>query len=91
MAVIERRCDECGKSIPERNVRFCSNACRSAAETRRAADRAARQAESYLALWRPAATPSAFARLQGDAILSDWKAHVTLETDIPDIPDFLRR
>jgi hypothetical protein len=34
---------------------------------------------------------SAFERLQGDAVLSDWRPHVTLETDIPDIPEFLRR
>jgi len=33
----------------------------------------------------------AFARLQGDAVLSNWKPHVTLETDIPGIPEFLRR
>jgi hypothetical protein len=32
-----------------------------------------------------------FARLQGDAVLSDWKPHATPETDIPDIPNFLRR
>jgi hypothetical protein len=34
---------------------------------------------------------SAFERLQGDAVLSDWKPTVTFETDIPDIPEFLRR
>jgi hypothetical protein len=33
----------------------------------------------------------AFRRAQGDAVLSDWKPYVTLETDIPDIPEFLRR
>jgi hypothetical protein len=33
----------------------------------------------------------AFERLRGDAVLSDWKPYVTLETDIPDIPEFLRR
>jgi hypothetical protein len=32
-----------------------------------------------------------FGKLQGDAILSDWKPRVTLQTDIPDIPEFLRR
>jgi hypothetical protein len=39
----------------------------------------------------PASEGDAFRRLQGDAVLSRWKPHVTLATDIPDIPDFLRR
>jgi hypothetical protein len=34
---------------------------------------------------------NAFQRLQGDAVLSNWTPHATLETDIPDIPNFLRR
>jgi len=33
----------------------------------------------------------AFRRLQGDAVLSRWKPYVTLETDLPQIPDCLRR
>jgi len=39
---------------------------------------------------RPQAS-DAFRRLQGDAVLSRWKPYVTLETDLPLIPDYLRR
>jgi hypothetical protein len=34
---------------------------------------------------------SAFEQLRGDAILSDWKPHITLATDMPPIPGFLQR
>ena len=84
-------CERCGKPIPAKNAKYCSNSCRSATEIDKAAARAMRRAEGYLSLGRRAATPDAFSRLQGDAILSDWKPHLTLDTDIPDIPDFLRR
>jgi hypothetical protein len=87
----DQPCARCGKLIPVKNERYCSNTCRSAKETNRAAARACGRAEAYRTLSRNAATPDGFACLQGDAILSQWKPHVTLETNISDIPDFLRR
>jgi hypothetical protein len=59
--------------------KYCSDNCRK--RHRRSGQQAAESKNS----------PSdAFRHLQGDAVLSDWKPHATLETDIPDIPDSLR-
>src|SRR5262249_49808369 len=78
------------------NARYCSTRCR------KAADLVRRRQESVAASPRPpdkageatnAQPPNqdAFQRLQGDAVLSDWKPHSTPDTNIPDIPNFLRR
>ena len=88
----ERLCAHCGKKpIPTKNTRYCSNACREAAETARAAAGALRHPSGYLSSCQSAATPTAFSGLQGDAVLSDWKPSLNAKPeDMPDIPDFLR-
>jgi len=81
--------------------KYCSDRCR---QRHRDADQQERKSknspvpatghspDTATGLKSPPAPPTdAFRRLQGDAVLSNWKPHVTLETDVPDIPEFLRR
>src|SRR5262245_46792250 len=90
-----------GKPIP---TRYCSPNCRkNASRARHGLATHANSTEPHTALVTPPSPPpessaspskpdlSPFDRLRGDAVLSNWKPHVTLETDIPGIPEFLRR
>jgi hypothetical protein len=99
--MMTRQCEapDCGNELPKDlpwNARYCSTRCKGHAARARAAagsDFAVSPGRDKPDTAKNAVAPAdhAFRRLQGDAVLSNWKLRATLETDIPDIPDFLRR
>jgi hypothetical protein len=78
----------CKEALPPHlpsNARYCSTACKSAAQRERRA-----LGRDPAVSPHPDGSDTAFKRLQGDAVLSRWRPTGD-GRDVPDIPDFLRR